>query len=58
MGQCTGVCFSHRAAVIQALDRAMQPAAIKRKAKSQNPDLKMSANNVRDVIKLFLQRGI
>ena len=52
------VCFSHRAAVIRAIDRPMQPAAIKRKAKSQNPNLKMSANNVRDVIKLFLQRGV
>ncbi len=52
------VCFSHRAAVLLALHEAMQPARIKRVARSQNPELRMSANNVRDVIKLLLERGI
>lgn len=52
------VCFSHRAAVLTALREPMQPSQIKRDARSQNPALKMSANNVRDVIRLFLKRGI
>lgn len=52
------VCYSHRAAIIKALVEPMQPATIKRKAKSQDPGLRMSANNVRDVIRLFLSRGI
>jgi len=52
------ICFRHRAAVIQALSEPMQPATIRRKARSQNPGLRMSANNVRDVIRLFLGRGI
>lgn len=52
------VCFSHRQAVIRALTEPMQPAAIKRKARSQNAGLRMSANNVRDIIRLFLSRRI
>ena len=36
----------------------MQPTAIKHKAKQRNPKIKMSANNVRDVIKLFRQKRI
>jgi len=52
------VCYSHRSAVLTALDRPLQPAAIKRRARLQNPAIKMSANNVRDVIKVFLARGI
>jgi hypothetical protein len=51
-------CFSHRSAIIKALDQPLQPAAIKRRARHQNPALRMSANNVRDVIRLFLQHGI
>jgi len=52
------VCYNHRAAIIKTLTEPMQPAAIKRKAKQQNQKIKMSANNVRDVIKLFLQKKI
>lgn len=52
------LCYNHRSAIIRVLTEPMQPAIIKRKATQQNSDLKMSANNVRDVIKLFLQKGI
>ncbi|OHB49719.1 MAG: hypothetical protein A2Y10_06055 [Planctomycetes bacterium GWF2_41_51] len=52
------LCYSHRAAIIRTLTEPMQPATIKRKAVQQNPQMKMSANNVRDVIKLFLQKGL
>lgn len=52
------VCFNQRAAIIKSLTAPQQPADIKRKALSQNPDLKMSANNVRDIIKIFLKENI
>lgn len=52
------VCYNHRAAIIKALTEPMQPATIKRRARQQSPELKMSANNVRDVIRLFLQKEV
>ena len=52
------VCFRHRSAIIKALRQPLQPSAIKRKARSQDPTLRMSANNVRDVIREFVKRGI
>lgn len=52
------LCFSHRSAIIKALSEPLQPAAIKRKARSQNPNIKMSANNVRDAIKPFVKNGV
>lgn len=36
----------------------MQPSEIKRRARVHDPTLRMSAGNVRDVIKLMLARGI
>ena len=51
-------CYSHRAAIIKTLDKPMQSASIKRKAKNQDNNLRMSANNVRDVMKLLLKKGI
>lgn len=52
------ICFCHRSAVIKALDRPMQCASIKRQAASQNPGLRMSANNTRDILRLFIAKGI
>lgn len=52
------ICYSHRAAVLRAITEPLQPATIKRRARSSNPRLRMSANNVRDIIKLFLEKGI
>ncbi len=52
------VCYNHRAAIIKALTEPMQPAVVKRKIKQQNPKIKMSANNVRDIMKLFLEKEI
>lgn len=52
------LCYRHRSAVLLTLVEPMQPAAIKRKARSRDPSLRISANNVRDVIRLFLKRGI
>ena len=52
------VCFSHRKAIIKALTEPLQPSAIKRRAFKQDTRLRMSANNVRDIMRLFLERGI
>lgn len=52
------VCYNHRAAIIKALTEPMQPVKIKQRAKQRNPKIKMSANNVRDVIRLFLEKEI
>ncbi len=52
------VCHSHRSAVIKALDHPLQPSEIKRRALQQDPNLRMSANNVRDIIRLYLAKGI
>jgi len=52
------VCYSHRAAVIRTLSQPMQPAQIKRRALFHNPKIRMSANNVRDVIRLLKAEGI
>ncbi len=52
------VCFSQRAAVVKHLMHPMQPAQIRRVAVSRNPDLKLSANNVRDVIRFLRSSGL
>lgn len=52
------VCYSHRAVIIKVLNMPMQPSEIKRRARSTNPSLRMSANNVRDVIRLFVKRDV
>jgi len=52
------VCYRHRSAILRALSEPLQPAVIKRRARSRDPTLRMSANNVRDVIRLFRARGI
>ena len=36
----------------------MQPAEIKKVLRIRRPNVKISANNVRDIIKLFLARNI
>ncbi len=52
------VCFEHRAAIIKALEEPMQPATIKKRARSRDPELRMSSNNTRDAVKLLLHHGI
>lgn len=55
LGSC---CFSHRATVIKTLIDSVQPAQIKRKALQNNPKIRMSANNVRDVIRYLREKRI
>ena len=52
------VCYSHRAAIIKAITEPMQPASIRRKIKQLFPDMKISANNVADILRLFLKERI
>lgn len=48
------MCYRHRAAVIEAIRGQVQAAAVKRRAVARDPLLRMSANNVRDVMKHLL----
>jgi len=50
--------FTHRSAIIKILTTPMQPAEIKKALRIRRPNIKISANNVRDIIKLFLARNI
>ncbi len=50
--------FNHRATVIKALTAPMQPSEIKRFLRVHRSSVKISANNIRDIIKLFLARNI
>ena len=50
--------FTHRSAIIKILTSPMQSAGIKKVLRIRRPNIKISANNVRDIIKLFLARNI
>ena len=52
------VCFSHRAAVIRTMTGPMQPSEVKRILRVHRSKMKISANNIRDIVRLFLSRGI
>ena len=53
------LCFSHRAAVLKAFSgMPMQPSGIKKRARFMDSSLRMNANNVRDVVRLFLAKGL
>ncbi len=52
------LCFNHRSAVIKILTYPMQPSEIKRIIRLQGSQVKISANNIRDIIKLFIARGL
>lgn len=52
------LCYSHRSAIIKVLDRQMRSSEIKRTLRLYRPDVKISANNVRDVMKLLLAKNI
>jgi hypothetical protein len=50
--------FAHRAAIITILTIPMQPSEIKRFLRVHRSSVKISANNIRDIIKLFLARDV
>jgi predicted transcriptional regulator len=51
-------CFAHRSSVIKILTYPMQPSEIKRLFRLQGTHIRISANNIRDIVKLFLSKGI
>jgi hypothetical protein len=51
-------CYRHRSAMLLAFDEPGQPAAIRRVAHSRDPNLRMSSNNARDVVRLLRQQGL
>ena len=54
----SSVCYRHRAAVIESMREPMQSATVRRKARLRDSNLRMSANNVRDVMKCLLQAHV
>ena len=52
------MCFSHRSIVMKTLTVPMQPSEIKRAIRKRKTEMKISANNIRDVVKLLLEKGI
>ena len=52
------ICFSHRSAIIKILTHPMQPSEIKRLFRIQGTHIRISANNIRDIVRLFLSKGI
>ncbi len=52
------LCYRHRAAVLNALTTALQPSRIKRLLRLNKPHIRISANNVRDIIKQFQAKGL
>lgn len=52
------ICFNHRAIVIRTLTGPMQPSEVKRIIRARKSQIKISANNIRDIVKLLLAKGI
>ncbi len=52
------ICFNQRCAVIKTLTEPMQPARIKQVLRLQRPNIKISANNIRDVIRFLSSEKI
>lgn len=52
------VCFRHRSAIIKYLSEPMQPSEIKRLLRIRQANINISANNIRDIIRLFLSKDI
>ena len=52
------LCFRHRSAVLKTLTVPMQPSEIKRTLRIHKPYIRISANNVRDIIKIFFSKDL
>ncbi len=52
------LCFSHRSAVLRALDEPRNAASLRRAARFADPSLRMSSNNARDVLTAMSERGV
>ena len=54
----SAVCYRHRSAVIEAMLGQLQACEIKKRSLARDPKVRMSANNVRDVIRYLLDQQI
>lgn len=52
------LCFSHRSLVLKTMNSPMQPSEIKRYFRVHKPSAKISANNIRDVMRLLQTKGM
>lgn len=52
------LCYRHRAAVLNAVTAPLQPSQIKRLLRLNKPHIRISANNIRDIIKQFQAKGL
>lgn len=52
------LCYRHRAAVLSMLSTALQPSRIKRLLRLKKAHIRISANNIRDILKQFQARGL
>lgn len=52
------VFFSHRSMVIRAMNKPMYPSEIRRRIRGRFPGARLSVNNICDVIRLCLAKGI
>lgn len=52
------VCSRHRAAVLLALDAPLRVTEVRRRIRRSNSDLRISTNNVGDVLRWFLREGL
>lgn len=52
------ICYNHRSAVIKALTKPLQPTEIRKEVKRRFPEIKISANNVVDILQLFLEKDV
>lgn len=52
------ICFSHRSSIIKNITEPMQPSNMKRQIRRRNPEVKISANNIRDIIRLFEKKEV
>ncbi len=52
------VCYRQRSAVLKSLQKPGHLAEIARRAKQQNPGLRLSASNAHAVVQYFRQRGL
>jgi len=52
------ICYNQRLVILRMLTEPMQPSELRRKIRKKLPQAKISANNTRDIVRLFLEKGI
>jgi hypothetical protein len=52
------LCFTQRSAVVKILKQPLQPSVMKSRLRYDYPEVRVSANNIRDILRLLVGRGI